>query len=275
MIKIITNSLRIALCFLLLSSCNSEFLFLTSQTYSENLSEAPSIESEIMEVCKNSYLQSLANGKKYLEVLEAKLSKPVDSQRTKQQKKEDEKLFKKEYTHILSINKYYTKDPIAMLDTKHNLIDEIKFYNGFAEKNIYCFGNYKTNDDNKTQSMTNSSALWNQLSYVNKSKILGEQNLSFENIHRLDISNTETLKTSYWIINKSKEPNKLEYIFSADSEEGIALLGTPNGRSSIWICHDYIEEIAKKTPRYIKLYNLEFSKTTGELKAMNMCIHVE
>ena len=121
-----------------------------------------------------------------------------------------------------------------------------------------------------------ASVIWNHFSFLKIKNIISESN-EIETIKNFDIVNAITLNVIFYII-KKLEIHKKERIealtldFPVDSEEGKALLGTPNGISSIWLCCDYSIEMNKKKPHRVIVNN--FNKYLDGYTA-DMYVHLK
>ncbi len=101
---------------------------------------------------------------------------------------------------------------------------------------------------------SNSEVLWLQYSmaldhYKEKyAKTKGAASLS--EILRKNVTNEETQAVMWMVYDNNDQTEKA---VAATSEDGKALLGTPNGKSSVWLLHDHLEEIGNKTITSIEL----------------------
>ena len=104
-------------------------------------------------------------------------------------------------------------------------------------------------------SLNFSSILWFQYQYLKNSKDIDFRHEPvLKQIKRVDISNLDTRSTILAILNSQ---NLEEKTVKANSLEGMALLGTPNGKSAVWLAHDYWENLQKKpTEIQINRYNM-------------------
>ena len=95
-----------------------------------------------------------------------------------------------------------------------------------------------------------SSIIYNQINKLNK-KLPQTTQFALERIIRQNIANFETNQVIEFLTKIMKYPDG--NLLESNSELGLALLGTPNGRSSIWLAHDYWEELNYKKPTEISL----------------------
>lgn len=127
-----------------------------------------------------------------------------------------------------------------------NPSDEGNFYNNnitLPTGEIHADNNEA--GDNPTPP-SNSEVLWYQyslaLEHYNENRQQGEEigGESLSQISRETIIN-DTTNEVIWMVYDSDD--QVEKTVAADSEDGQALLGTPNGKSAVWLLFDHLEEV--------------------------------
>ena len=268
--KLLTFINTILLSITILCSCyQNDFFFLTEKKTTTFLEETKRIEPTYLKETKAYFGNSLQKGKKYLQLLDPKPNYPSENV----EKKDIEKrFFLKNLEHDIEQSKYQDSKYIK-IESRGINNNSSEFYNLYGAEEIRCMTNVK---DVQFSSVSNSSIIWNQINYIKNSKFSSDINLdislkkSFKIINE-DVYNLETLKTAWFAMYNKDKGKMAEYSFSANSAEGMAILGSPNGKASVWFCHDYWVEIGKKKPKEVNLFNLEYNEQ-GELTSMNMSV---
>ena len=139
----------------------------------------------------------------------------------------------------------YTKDI-----QNYNSHFDNRFNTSIDDSNLFtCLSVFK---EEKTYSLPCSSVIYYQLLKSKKSELKTIKRESVANkvslsVMSIALKNNKLKVAEYPIPLKDSSPNKPESIIA------MALLGTPNGRSSFWICHDFYQEIGQKRPINIKI----------------------
>ena len=138
-----------------------------------------------------------------------------------------------------------------------NKYDQSYFNNIYTEKE----GRFTCKTINKNDSKLNlafSSILWYQFSYLRKKT---GKPFVIKTIKQESIENEITLNVISTLL-QSAISN--EVIIDANSTAGKAILGTPNGKSSLWLSHDFLEEMNYCIPSKIHVSQsnllIEFEK---------------
>ena len=135
--------------------------------------------------------------------------------------------------------------------TLSSCLDGGYFDNAFVLKNneFRC----ESNGFNSRRPVGMSSIIWHQFSKGLK-EIKNPESYKIETIRRVGIINSQSLNVIWTVLEKRHLERKT---IQANSTEGKAILGTPNGKSALWLAHDRLEEMEYRIPSTIEVYPSE------------------
>ena len=192
------------------------------------------------------YKKALSSGLRYLPKLEKRITerKGVKPEFIQEKNIKDSIYFKEKFTNeVLELG-----NKISTISINTNT--KARYDNEYSDGVFICSVNDHHSPNEK---LDFSSVLWRQYKLM-KDKYPNKVG-SIEKILRNSITNEETIAVIHLALNQGKFPQRI--VSPRDLDLWTALLGTPNGRSAVWLCHDYLEELNNRSPKKIKVFKKE------------------
>ena len=227
-----------------ISSLKEEVVF-EANSYKENL------------ILFKSYIyfeDILSKGKSYMEKLEGVIKKTIGGQfpqEINEKNKREDSLFNMFY-RLKSENESEeeTKNYITNISSKNDKNATGRISRGCCSFSFNEDGLFVVKESKRDEQISLSCFIWNSYKIYKSEAVL-------KIIKRDNVIN----KHSMALINLALLGGKLEERFiDVKSDLGIALLGTPNGKSAVWLAHDHLEDIDYRVPNKIKVYSTYYSE---------------
>ncbi len=138
------------------------------------------------------------------------------------------------------------------MDTTHNTNKKNNYHNFIYFPTGKIVADWNKSGKNP-KPPANSELLWYQYSQAlehYRAKYANDAQTNIAEITRESITNKETKKIIWMVFDNDVQDEKT---VTPDSDDGKALLGSPNGKSSVWLLVDHLEELGNKNIQSIKL----------------------
>ena len=183
-------------------------------------------------------------GKKYIEILKSRIINHSSKLGVEESliKENQRKLFLENFKTEIKENKSNMKLKVSSHSIRYPSVRNINY---FKDSLVICSENYK--ESKGSISLNNSAIIFLQYLYCKEKNYPVKP---IQVIKRSFILNEETLSIMNIV---STDPELLDTEIPIESPLGLALLATPNGKSAMWLSHDYFEEMEHRVPSRVKV----------------------